>query len=85
MRGVALSEEDDALPLVRRAFLRLGSSGCEEGMRSGEALPSSSDSTSSRDRLRGVIAVGMLVDRTCRTVDLSATKKDVFAKFGRRA
>lgn len=32
-------------------------------MRSGEALPSSSASTSSRDRLRGVMAVGMLLDR----------------------
>ena len=61
MRGVPLSEED-ALPLVRRALLRLGTSGCEEGMKSGEALPSSSVSTSFRDRLRGVIAVGMLFD-----------------------
>lgn len=64
MRGVPFSEEDDALPLVRRALLRLGNSGCEEGMKSGDALPSSSDSTSSRDRLRGVIAVGMLLDWT---------------------
>ena len=61
MRGVPLSEED-ALPLVRRALLRLGSSGCEEGMKSGDALPSPSDSTSFRDLLRGVIAVGMVVD-----------------------
>lgn len=63
MRGVPLSEED-ALPLVRRALLLLGNSGCEEGMRSGEALPSSSVSKSSRDRLRGVIAVGILFDWT---------------------
>lgn len=61
MRGVPFSEVG-ALPLVRRAFLRLGNSGCEEGITSGEALPSSSASTFSRDRLRGVTAVGMLFD-----------------------
>lgn len=33
-------------------------------MTSGEGLPSSSASTSSRDRLRGVIAIGMLYDWT---------------------
>ena len=44
-------------------------------MTSGEGLPSSSASTSSRDRLRGVIAIGMLYDWTeklqyCNTVIL---------------
>ena len=87
MRGVPLSEEEDALPFVRRALLLPGISGCEEGMKSGEALPSSSASISSRDRLRGVMAVGMLFDWFEKLEQMNETVNGVLAelKFGRRA
>ena len=61
MRGVPLREVD-ALPSLRRALLSLGKSGCDDGTISGEALSASSDSKSSRNRLRGAIAVGMAIE-----------------------
>ena len=59
MSGVPLIE-GDAMPLLRRVLFELLESGCEDGMICGEALSPSSDSSSSRDRLCGVIAIGML-------------------------
>ena len=47
---MSLSEED-VLPLMRRALLRLGNSGHKEELKSGDLLPSPSASMSFRDGL----------------------------------